>query len=619
MRCSIYFFVIPVILFGCERHKKVKDHDIVPESTISWEYADSIKNEVGFPEIPRDTFNVSDFGTEDETDCIQKAIDQAFENGGGTIIVPSGIHYSQPIVLKSRIDLHLDKGAELIFVAVPELYPLVYTWFNGIPCMNYSPMIYAQNGSNIKISGKGIIDGQGDEPVWENMKYNEEADWDLLKDLDDEDVKPSNRKFGRGHSLRPELIGLVACSKIEVSGITIRNMPFWGIHTILCRQVRIRNCTINSQGYDQIGIGLESSENVFVDSVKFRSVDDGIKILSGRVKIPDNKASRNILIQNSVFENVVYSAVTVSSQTKAGAERIFMSGLKVDSAKTAFRILANAKLKGKVHDIFIKNCQGDHILDPFLHCKIYKDSEKKNDHLLFNVYLDQITSGSCGRTFVFNGQHKNIIQNISITNSGFNSFKGSFAEYSKNLILKDVTENKKIWDGNFNIGHVRLPEIKFEKDEDDILDSDDIKYSDLPEAVKRTLSENYPLIPVDDIDRMITRSNVIYEIDLLFKRSKELELLIQSDGKILRSESDITFRELPLPVISVLESYIERPPVPFIINEIKKIIFQDLSYFEIKGEFDDKMFAVGITNEGNMIEEKQKLITSYFPTNDPVR
>ena len=607
MRLPFICFILSLVLFSCNKPKEKKYNTVAPESTIGWEYADSLKNEIRPAGIPTDTFRLADFGFKDDSQLIQKAIDKAYEHGGGTIIIPRGIYHTGPIVLKSRINLYLEEGAVLKFIPKPEIYPLTYNWFSGIPCMNYSPMIYARNETDIQISGKGIIDGQGFAPVWTNMKYNEHADWDLLKALENEDVKPANRKFGSGHSLRPDLMAFIECSRINISGVSIVNAPYWAIHPVLCTNVTIKNGLIKSHGYDQIGIALESSENVLIDSMKIQSVEDGIKIFSGRVNIPNNKPSKNILIQNSDFKNVVYSPVIVSSHTQAGANRIFMSGLKVDATQSVFRIYAGRK--GKLHDIFLKNCQASHITSSFF---VGHTRASNGIPLLYNIDFDDIQVESCGRVFVINGNSKNSIQNVSVSNSRFTTFMGSYVKNIKNLSLSNVQENGEKYTSTYTIGDVKTSKIKLERNEDDILDSDDIQYSDLPETVIHTLAENYPHIPISDIDRMITSLNVIYDVKLELESSKELQLLIQNNGQILSTELDISFSDLPEIVLSALKSYLKTDPVPFIINDIKKITYQDFAYFEIKGEYDQKLFAVGITDDGKRIEEKQKLITTYF-------
>ncbi|HUX59497.1 MAG TPA: glycosyl hydrolase family 28 protein [Bacteroidales bacterium] len=616
MQKLFYVIITLVLLAGCHNSKKGNNKEIVaPESIIGWNYADSVINDIQLPVIPADTFYVTDFGDAGNNARIQLAIDKAFENGGGTVVIPKGIYYSGPIVLKTRINLHLKEGAELKFIPKPKLFPIVFTWFNGIPCMNYSPMIYAKNASNIQISGEGIINGQGDDPVWKNMKYYEHIDLKLLEDMDHEGVDPINRKFGSDHSLRPDLIAFIECSRIRISGVKLINTPLAAVHPILCNNIDLNHININSSGFDQVGLALESSENIRIESVLIESVNDGIKILSGRVKIPENIASRNIFIQKSEFRNIIYSAITVSIANHAGANRIFISGIEVEKARSVFKIHADGNIKGVVHDIFIKNIRADNILDIFFQCILSNTSKiDAKPLLLYNIHLEQIHVESCGRAFNLNGSGNNMIQNITLSDATFHTFKGSFAEDIKNLKFSNVTENTDTLDGIWNMGSIKAQEISLDDhDLEKSLDSDDIRFSDMPKPIQSLVMEKYPNVPIDNIQRIITKSNVIYDINLKPESTLDLELLIQQDGKLIQSKTEINFDELPLSIISALESYLKTPPVLFIMNKIIKNISKNLTYLELSGEFDNKLFAVAITADGNIIEAKQETINSYFP------
>jgi polygalacturonase len=65
------------------------------------------------------------------------------------------------------VNFHLEEGAVLKFSTDQSLYfPAVLTRWEGIDCYNAHPLIYAYGESNIAITGKGIIDGQGSMETW---------------------------------------------------------------------------------------------------------------------------------------------------------------------------------------------------------------------------------------------------------------------------------------------------------------------------------------------------------------------------------------------------------------------------------------------------------------------
>ena len=104
--------------------------------------------------------------------AINKLIALVSKKGGGTVVIPKGTWRTGAIEMKSFVDLHLEEGAVLQFAFEPKLYPLVRTSWEGIACWNYSPCIYAYKVTDIAITGKGTIDGGGNNDTWWPMNGN---------------------------------------------------------------------------------------------------------------------------------------------------------------------------------------------------------------------------------------------------------------------------------------------------------------------------------------------------------------------------------------------------------------------------------------------------------------
>lgn len=111
--------------------------------------ADRIVHGIRRPRIPRRDFPITGFGAvgdgaTDNTAAIAAAIQAAAAHGGGRVVVPPGSWATGPIRLASRIELHVAAGATLLFSTDPAAYlPAVYSRWQGIELMNYSPLIYA--------------------------------------------------------------------------------------------------------------------------------------------------------------------------------------------------------------------------------------------------------------------------------------------------------------------------------------------------------------------------------------------------------------------------------------------------------------------------------------------
>ena len=98
--------------------------------------------EPDFSASPR--FPITDFGADPNDQgktsaALARAIDAANAAGGGTVVVPQGVWPTAKIHLKSHVNLHLARGATLLFSEKPEDYlPPVQTSWEGLECFNYS-------------------------------------------------------------------------------------------------------------------------------------------------------------------------------------------------------------------------------------------------------------------------------------------------------------------------------------------------------------------------------------------------------------------------------------------------------------------------------------------------
>ena len=137
------------------------------------------------PKFKKDTVSIVKFGAVPDgqtlnTKSINAAIDAMNKKGGGVVLVPAGLWLTGPVVLKSNINFHLATGAFLLFTKDKNEYPLVKGNWEGLPQMRNQSPISADGATNIGITGKGIIDGNGD--VWRATKKDKlnETQWRKL-------------------------------------------------------------------------------------------------------------------------------------------------------------------------------------------------------------------------------------------------------------------------------------------------------------------------------------------------------------------------------------------------------------------------------------------------------
>lgn len=127
----------------------------------------------------KDTFNIKKFGAVSDgiklnTASINNTIDACNKNGGGVVLVPKGLWLTGPVEMKSNVNLHLQQGAMLLFTTDKSQYSLVEGSYEGKPAARNQSPVWGTDLENIAITGKGIIDGNGD--AWRAV-----ANWQLTE------------------------------------------------------------------------------------------------------------------------------------------------------------------------------------------------------------------------------------------------------------------------------------------------------------------------------------------------------------------------------------------------------------------------------------------------------
>jgi polygalacturonase len=319
--------------------------------------ADRILASVRRPRFPDRIFPVTRFGAvgdgvTKDTAAFATAISACSRSGGGHVVVPPGNFLTGAIHLLSHVDLHVEVGATILFSQDPADYlPVVFTRWQGIELMNYSPFIYAYGQRNIAVTGAGTLNGQADADHWWSWKSLETADFDTLETMADDDVPVSQRVFGAGHYLPPQMVQPFLCDTVLLEGVTVTNSPFWHLNPNLCRNVTVDGLTISSSGPNTDGCDPESCTGVVVRNVTFDTGDDCMAIKSGRdadgrrVNVP----CQNVVIEKCDFANG-HGGITIGSEMTGGVKNIYARDLTMNSAnlQAGHRIKTNTLRGGYV-------------------------------------------------------------------------------------------------------------------------------------------------------------------------------------------------------------------------------------------------------------------------------
>lgn len=401
-----------------------------------WADYERVLARIKAPTFPDRDFSITDFGavegaTVKATGAIADAIAAAHEAGGGRVVVPAGEWLTGAIHLRSNVNLHVSDGATLKFSTDPADYPVVYTRWEGVECMNYSPLIYAFEQRNIAVTGGGTLDGQAD---WDNWwAWNHKAagqptrqvpDRNRLIEMGEADVPVAERVFGPGTHLRPNFIQPYRCENILIEGVTIIGSPMWEVHPVLSRNVTVRGLTIVSHGPNNDGCNPESSQDVLIEDCLFDTGDDCIAIKSGRngdgrrVNVP----SENIIVRNSIMKDG-HGGVVLGSECSGHIRNVFVENCTMDSPNLdrALRFKNNAVRGGILENVFMRHVTIGEVAEAVLTIDLLYEEGPRGEHrpIVRNVEIDHVTSSASPRVMFIQGFDGATIENIRFKNSTF--------------------------------------------------------------------------------------------------------------------------------------------------------------------------------------------------------
>ena len=291
------------------------------------------------------------------TDAIAAAIAHVAEQGGGRVTVPAGEWLTGQIHLRSNVDLHFARGAQVTFSADPTDYlPVVFTVYEGIRCYNYSPLIYGRGLENVAVTGEGVLDGNG--PEW----------WKWAKNLLARDILYNGglpleeRVFGTPeYGLRPMFLQILESKNVLIEGITLLQSPCWTVHPVWCEDVIVRGVTIENPTVspNTDGVNIESCNRALVeDCTVVTTGDDMYCLKAGRnedaweVGIP----CENVIIRRCRSLGPSMSGgIVIGSEMSADVRNILAEDCDFACNANCIRIKAKDGRGGVVENIDYRN------------------------------------------------------------------------------------------------------------------------------------------------------------------------------------------------------------------------------------------------------------------------
>ena len=448
--------------------------------------------EVTAPVIPDYQVNVKDFGGVGDgiklnTEAFAKAIDALSQKGGGKLVVPQGVWHTGPIVLKSNIELHLNAGAVILFAADESLYAIIETSFEGLDTRRLQSPLSANGATNIAITGKGVIDGNGQ--YWRPVKKGKvtESHWkELMAIPGSQEMKPGywvpSAGYAKGEQganmnvpnaktdaewqaikrfLRPVMVSLVNCKNVRLKGVIFQNSPAWNLHPLMCENVIIEDVLVRNPSYAQNGdaLDLESCKNALIINSRFDAGDDGICIKSG--KDADGRR-RGIPCENVVVKGCTvfagHGGFVVGSEMSGGVKNILVEQCQFLGTDVGLRFKSTRGRGGIVENIFVKNISMTDIKTDAITFNMYyggksvaemladgdnpdnvtKMPVNEETPIFRNIDIRNIVCNGAGRAMEFNGLPEMPIDGITLQNITILAKKDAVFTNCQNIKKKNV-------------------------------------------------------------------------------------------------------------------------------------------------------------------------------------
>jgi hypothetical protein len=379
-----------------------------------------------------------------DTTAIQRTIDAAASAGPGAQVRVHGGHryLIGTLELRSGIDFHLDRGAELVI----STNRVDYT-SDGV--------LTASNANHLRISGSGKISGRS---LSFMTNYDAKGEWWLFAEW------------------RPKMFVLTGCTNLEVQDITFGDAPFWGLHMLGCRNVLVQNVTVRNRldvpNCD--GIDPDHCQDVEIRNCQITCGDDAIVLKTTRQTNDFGPCSR-IYIHDCVLETQD-SGLKIGTETTQDIYDVRFERCKILTSSRGLTI--QLRDEGSVYNVDFRdiNFVARYYADPWwgrgeaISLTAIPRNQETKLGTLHDVHFENIKGRAensvrvCGS--VSNRIHDISFKNVAVTLGRWTTYRGGlfdnrptkvleaiephetpvfFFRYADNISLKDC---KAGWSGN---------------------------------------------------------------------------------------------------------------------------------------------------------------------------
>ena len=462
------------------------------------------------PQFPDRTFLITGYGAVGDgqtknTAAFDKAIQACSKAGGGHVVVPAGLWLTGPIHLQSHINLHLERGAVVLFSPLFEDYPLIKNTFEGLESVRCTSPLSGRDLDTVAVTGDGIFDGSGQ--AWRPVKKSKltEGQW---KDLTASGgaVEPSGNIWWPSEEamngqktvarlkregadvaeyaaarqfLRPVLVSLVNCKNVLLDGPTFQNSTGWNIHPLLCENMMIRNLIVRNPWYSQNGDGLdlESCRNVLLQNCRFDVGDDAMCMKSGRDEYGRRRGrpTENVVIRDcTVYHG--HGGFVVGSEMSGGVRNISVRNCDFLGTDVGVRFKSTRGRGGVVENIYIQDIYMTDIATDAIRFNLFYEIKSSGPEQSLtlpaepvseetprfqNIHLENIVCSGAEKAMYLQGLPEMPVRGIELENAVLSADEGVTCIEGDQITMKNVKIIKKkgLALGFYNSRNITLSQV----------------------------------------------------------------------------------------------------------------------------------------------------------------
>lgn len=401
------------------------------------------------PEFPARVIDIRDHGAVEggavkNTTAFADAIAACAQAGGGRVLVPAGKWLTGPIHLKSRIELHLAEGAEIVFSDVfADYLPVVLVRGGGIEFYNYSPLIYARDCENVAITGPGKLNGNA--AAWWPWARERRETKEIFQ-LERRGVPVEQRIYGTEEAaIRPSFVVFFNCRNVLMEGFTIGSGPNWTIHPIYCEDVIIRRVHVLTDGPNNDGIDPDSCRNLLVEHCVFDTGDDCLVLKSGynedgwRVAKPTEN-----VVMRWCFSKRGHGGLVIGSEMSGDVRNVYMHDCEFEGTDRALRIKSRADRGGVVENVWVENItvrdmQYEVAILNMDYTADRNATVTRKPPVFRNIHVRKVTGTGAPVAVRITGMADSLIRDVHFEDVTITSTKGVIATHVQDLTFNRVT------------------------------------------------------------------------------------------------------------------------------------------------------------------------------------